>query len=364
MSNEKRPDPARSVFLRACRRAPTPYAPVWLMRQAGRYMPEYRAIKERHRSILEMIKDPAVAAEITLQPIRAFPLDAAIIFADILTILEPMGFQLEFVKGEGPVIRNPVRDPADLHRLLPVDPKAQLHFTIEAIRLVRRELGDRLPLIGFSGAPFTLACYAIEGGSSRDFARARLFMYSHPQAWKVLAERLADAVGDYLVAQAEAGADALQLFDSWVGVLSPCDYERFALPYTRRAIERVKRQSDVPLILFGTGTCGFLSRLRETGCDVVGLDWRVELSDAWTRVGRDLAAQGNLDPVVLLAPPEEIRRQAAGILNSVAGVPGHIFNLGHGVLEPTPVDHVRLLVDFVHEYSARIRNGASVPGDR
>lgn len=352
-------EPKHSPFLAACRREPTPYTPIWLMRQAGRYMPEYRAIKEKHRSILDMVKNPATAAEITLQPMRAFALDAAIIFADILTLLEPMGIRLEFVKGEGPVIHNPIRSPKDVRALRPIEPASGLSFTFDAIRIVKRELGDRAPLIGFSGAPFTLACYAIEGGSSRDFAKARVFMYTHPDAWVELMNRLAVAVGDYLAAQVEAGADAIQLFDSWVGVLSPADYERFALPYSRIALERAVRRRAVPRIHFGTGTGGFLHLIRDAGCEVVGVDWRVDLAAAWNALGRPAAVQGNLDPVVLFAPPDEIRRQVARILDSVRGRPGHIFNLGHGVLEHTPVDHVRLLVDFVHEYSAQIRAKAS-----
>lgn len=345
--------PVKHPFLLACRREPAPYTPVWLMRQAGRYMPEYRALKEKHGNILRMIKDPAVAAEITMQPMQAFDLDAAIIFADILTLLEPMGFHLEFVKGEGPVIHNPIEAPSDLNRLRPVVPDADIGFTIEAIRLTKRALGGKRPLIGFSGAPFTLACYAIEGGSSRDFARARAFMYADPGAWAELMTRLAEAVGDYLAAQVAAGADAIQLFDSWAGVLSPADYARFVLPYSRIALDRAVQDRLVPRIHFGTGTGGYLHLMRDAGCEVVGVDWRVDLADAWRSLGRPAAVQGNLDPVVLFAPPDEIRRQTRRILDSVHGRTGHIFNLGHGVLEHTPVEHVRLLVDYVHEYTAR-----------
>jgi uroporphyrinogen decarboxylase len=341
---------SESAFLAACRREPTPHTPIWLMRQAGRYMPEYRALREKHGNILGMVKDPAVAAEVTMQPMQAFDLDAAIIFADILTLLEPMGFQLEFIKGEGPVIHNPIREPADLNRLRAVNPAADLGFTLEAIRLSQRALNGRRPLIGFSGAPFTLACYAIEGGSSRDFAKARAFMYRDPGAWAALLGRLAEAVGDYLAAQIAAGVDAIQLFDSWAGSLSPADYARFALPYSRAALERAVQHRRVPRIHFGTGTGGFLNLMRDAGCEVLGVDWRVDLATAWNALGRPTAVQGNLDPVVLFGPPDEIRRQAARILDSVRGRPGHIFNLGHGILEHTPVDHVRLLVDFVHEH--------------
>lgn len=341
-----------SPFLLACRRQPAPHTPVWLMRQAGRYMPEYRAIKERFPSILEMVKDPAVAAEITLQPVKAFDVDAAIVFADILTLLEGMGLPLEFIKGHGPVIRQPLREPADVGRLVVRPPEESLGFTLEAIRLAKRELGARLPLIGFSGAPFTLACYAIEGGASRDFLKAKTLMYREPAAWHTLMDKLASAIGEYLAAQVKAGADALQLFDSWVGALGPDDYRRFVLPHTRKALQGARAAgSRVPVIHFGTGTAGILPLLKESGGDVIGVDWRSDLATAWDRLGPDVAVQGNLDPAILLSTPAEIRRQAARILDSVRGRPGHIFNLGHGVLEPTPVDHVRLLVDFVRSHS-------------
>jgi len=344
---------AASPFLRACRREPVPHTPIWLMRQAGRYMPEYRAVKERFPSILEMVKDPATAADITLQPIRAFPLDAAIIFADILTLLEGLGLQLEFVKGHGPVIRNPLSDAADLARLALRPPEQALGYTLEAIRMVQRELDGKVPLIGFSGAPFTLACYAIEGGASREFRKAKALMYREPAAWHALMDLLATAVGQYLAAQVQAGADALQLFDSWVGALSPADYREFVLPHSRKALQLAAATGRaVPLLHFGTSTAGMLPLLREAGGDVIGVDWRIDLAEAWDRLGPDVAVQGNLDPVVLFAPPEEIRRQAGRILDSVRGRPGHIFNLGHGILEHTPVEHVRALAEFVRTYSA------------
>ena len=342
-------------FLRACARQPTRPTPVWLMRQAGRYMPEYRAVKERCGNILNMVKDPAVAAEITLQPLRAFDLDAGIIFADILTLLEPMGLKLEFIKGEGPIIHNPVRTEADVDRLVIEPPRDTLGFTLEAIRIVRRELNGRVPLIGFSGAPFTLACYAIEGGASRDFVRAKSLMYGEPKLWRKLMEKLAWSVGAYLRAQAEAGADALQMFDSWVGALSPADYEQYVLPYSRKALEVATKELPlpVPLLHFGTGTAGLLPLIRRAGGDVIGVDWRIDLAKAWDMLGDGVAVQGNLDPVVLFGPIPEIRRQAARVLDSVKGRTGHIFNLGHGILEHTPVDHVKALVDFVHEHTAR-----------
>lgn len=338
-------------FLAACARQPTPHTPVWLMRQAGRYMPEYRAVKERFASMLGMVKDPAVATEITLQPVNAFALDAAIIFADILTLLEGMGFQLEFVKGHGPVIHNPITHPDQIDQLTRPAPEESVGYTLEAIRLTQRALSGRIPLIGFSGAPFTLACYAIEGGASREFIKAKTLMYTEPAAWHRLMDRLATAVGHYLAAQVRAGADALQLFDSWVGALSPADYREFVLPHSAKALALARAGGRVPLIHFGTGTTGILPLIKEAGGDVIGVDWRTDLAEAWDRLGPEVAVQGNLDPAILFSTPAEIRRQAARILDGVRGRPGHIFNLGHGIMEHTPVDNVRALVDFVYEYS-------------
>ncbi len=338
-------------FLAACRREPVDCTPVWLMRQAGRYMSEYRALRERY-SILEIIKTPELAVEVTLQPIRAFDLDAAIIFADILPPLEAMGLDLAFVKGDGPVIHNPVRSAADVRALRRPDPEEDLRFTLEAIRLARRELEGRAPLIGFSGAPFTLASYAIEGGSSRHYARTKGMMYDDPAAWHQFMEKLADLVGRYLQAQVRAGAQAVQLFDSWVGALSPADYREYVLPYSRHAID-VARQEGAPVIHFSTGTAGMLELIKEAGGDVIGVDWRIDLGAAWQQLGEDVAIQGNLDPVALLAPRPELERRAASVLQQAAGRPGHIFNLGHGVLPMTPVENVRALVDFVHEHSLR-----------
>jgi uroporphyrinogen decarboxylase len=321
------------------------------MRQAGRYMPEYRALREKH-PFLEMVKTPALACEVTLQPINAFDLDAAIIFADILPPLEGMGLQLEFVAGDGPVIRNPIRSAADVHALRTPPPEESLPYTLEALRLVCRELEGRgLPLIGFSGAPFTLAAYAIEGGGSANHARAKSFMMAEPAAWRELMTKLAEVVGRYLLAQARAGAQALQLFDSWVGQLSPADYRDCVLPYSRRALE-IASAAGVPLIHFGTNTGGMLELIAEAGGDVIGVDWRLPLDAAWARLpGR--AAQGNLDPVALLAPWDELRKRAAQVLDAAGGRPGHIFNLGHGILQETPVDNVKRLVDFVHERTQR-----------
>lgn len=338
-------------FLAACARQPVPHTPVWLMRQAGRYMPEYRAIKERFASMLGMVKDPAVATEITLQPVNAFALDAAIIFADILTLLEGLGFQLEFVKGHGPVIHNPITHPDQIDRLAQPAPEDAVSYTLEAIRLTQRALRGRIPLIGFSGAPFTLACYAIEGGASREFIKAKTLMYTEPAAWHRLMDRLATAVGHYLAAQVRAGADALQLFDSWVGALSPADYREFVLPHSAKALALAGAGGRVPLIHFGTGTTGILPLIKEAGGDVIGVDWRTDLAEAWDRLGPEVAVQGNLDPTLLFSTPAEIRRQATRLLDGVRGRPGHIFNLGHGIMEHTPVDNVRILVDFVHDYT-------------
>lgn len=344
-------------FLRACRREPVDTTPVWLMRQAGRYMAEYRALKERY-SILDMVKTPDVAAEVTLQPIRAFDVDAAIIFADILTALEALGFRVKFVKGHGPVIENPVRSLEAIGKLASLDPREAVAYTIAAIRTVKPMLGGKVPLIGFSGAPFTLACYAIEGGSSKEYAMAKSFMYAEPAAFRALLERLSSMIGSYLCAQVEAGAEALQLFDSWAGVLTPEAYREFALPCIAGIFRTVRARHDVPLIYFSTGTGGCLPALRETGADVISLDWRVDLARAWKELGSGVAAQGNLDPTILFSSPDTVTREASRILQSVGGAPGYIFNLGHGVLEHTPVDNVKRLVDFVHESGARAGTAA------
>jgi uroporphyrinogen decarboxylase len=339
-------------LLRACRREEVDATPIWLMRQAGRYMAEYRDLRERY-SILELIKTPDLATEVTLQPLRAFNLDAAIIFADILPVLEGLGLKLEFVKGDGPVIHNPLRSATDVAKLTVRPAEETLHYTLQAIRQVRAELDGRIPLIGFSGAPFTLASYAIEGGSSRNYIHTKRLMYEHPAVWHNLMEKLAAAIGDYLRAQAAAGAQVLQLFDSWAGALSPADYRAYVLPYSKRAIDLARDQSDAPLIHFSTGTTGMLPLIKEAGGDVISVDWRIDLAGAWQQLGDDMAVQGNLDPVALFAPVPVLQEQAATILNSVKGKPGHIFNLGHGILQHTPVEHVAALVDFVHEYTSK-----------
>lgn len=342
-----------SRFLRACRRISTDATPIWLMRQAGRYMVEYRTLREKY-SILEIIKTPELACEVTLQPINAFNLDAAIIFADILPPLQGMGLELDFVKGEGPVIYDPVRSADDVERLRVLPPEETLGFTLDAIRLTRQELDPRgIPLIGFSGAPFTLASYAIEGGGSRNRVQVKNMMMSRPELWHKLMTKLSEVAGQYLLAQAKAGAHVLQLFDSWVGELSSYDYEHFALPYSRRAIE-IAAQSGVPIIHFGTNTSGILPLIQAAGGDVIGIDWRIELAQAWKILGDTVSVQGNLDPVTLFADWEALQARARHILESVQGKPGHIFNLGHGILPETPIDNVRRLVDFVHEYSEKL----------
>jgi uroporphyrinogen decarboxylase len=339
-----------SAFLRACRREPTPFTPIWLMRQAGRYLPEYRAVRRR-LSFLELCHNPEAAAEVTVTAADLLGVDAAIIFADILLLLEPLGRGLEFTKGNGPLVRLPVRIPDDVSRLRSYDVADRLSFVYDALRIARRGLAGRVPLIGFSGAPFTLASYLIEGGSSRDYLHTKSLMYQYPESWETLMTLLARLVNDYLRAQIAAGADAVQVFDSWVGCLAPADYRRFVLPYTRAAIADLP--SGAPVIHFGTGTAGLLESVRETGATVIAVDWRIDLDAAWRLVGIDRAIQGNLDPVALFAPPGEIRRHSKDILDRAGARPGHIFNLGHGVLPATPVDHVRALVDAVHEMSAR-----------
>ena len=339
-----------ALFLRACRREPTAVTPIWLMRQAGRYMPEYRAVRAKV-GFLELCKRPDLAAEVTVTAAERLGVDAAILFADILLILEPLGFDLEFARGEGPVIHNPVRSAADVDRVRPLDDPAPLDFVFQAVRAIRAALPPGRPLIGFAGAPFTLACYAIEGGASRHYERAKAFLYSNPGAWDALMERLVDATAGYLNAQVAAGAQALQLFDSWVGTLAPEDYRRFVLPHMRRLFGQLA--PEVPTIHFGTDTASLLELQRDAGGTVIGLDWRVDLDHAWERLGPEVAVQGNLDPAVLLAPPAEIRRQAGRILDRAGGRPGHIFNLGHGILPQTPVDHVRALVDAVHDAPRR-----------
>jgi uroporphyrinogen decarboxylase len=339
------PAPDDSRFLKACRSERTDVTPVWFMRQAGRYLPEYRALRQKH-SLLELCHKPELAAEVTLQPVERLGVDAAILFADILLPFEPLGLGLTFTAGEGPQITRPIREANQVLELPPVDPAADLGYVIEAVRLVVRALPAHIPLIGFAGAPFTLASYAIEGGATRNFAVTKRFMYTESRAWHELMRRLAELVGHYLAAQARAGARAVQLFDSWVGCLSPADYATYVFPHSQRALQ-LASEAGVPVIHFGTDTATLLADFARAGGDVIGVDWRVPLDAAWERI-RPRAIQGNLDPVALLAPRPELERQVRDVLARANRRPGHIFNLGHGILPETPVEAVRSVVEWVH----------------
>jgi len=336
-------------FLRACRRLPVERTPVWLLRQAGRYMPEYRALRGRH-SMLEVVRTPELAAQVTLQPVDAFGLDAAIVFSDILPPLVGMGLDLDFVKGDGPRIGNPISRPRDVDLLAAPPAEETMAGTLGAIALVRAELEPRdVPVIGFAGAPFTLASYAIEGGSSRDFSKTKAFMLSEPAAWKRLLGKLVTVQADYLLAQARAGAQALQVFDSWVGrALGREDFLRYVAPHNRELFAAVAR-AGVPVISFSLGTSAYLEDVAACGGDVVGLDWQLPLDEAWARVGLDRPVQGNLDPAALLAPWRELRFRIDDVLARAAGRPGHVFNVGHGLVPQTPVDNVKRLVEHVRE---------------
>ncbi len=337
-----------SAFMRACRREAVPYTPIWLMRQAGRYMQEYREVRAR-MSFLELCKTPSLAAEVTVTAAERLGVDAAIIFADILLIIEPMGLQLEFSKGEGPVIHNPVRSAVEVKRLCEVEDVGALEFVFEAIRETRGALRKDLPLIGFSGAPFTLASYIVEGGASKNYVHTKSLMYNDSGAWHAMMSLISRGLIKYLNAQIAAGAQAVQLFDSWVGVLGPDDYREYVLPHTRSVINGVS--PGTPVIHFGTGTSALLELMRKAGGDVIGLDWRVRLDEGWQRIGHDKGVMGNLDPVALFANRGHLRAQAKLILERAAGRPGHIFNLGHGILPETPVENVIALVEAVHEMS-------------
>jgi uroporphyrinogen decarboxylase len=347
-------DPAQqateSAFLRACRLAPNKYTPIWLMRQAGRFLPEYREIRSK-LGFLELCKNPEVAAEVTVMAVEKLGVDAAIIFADILLVLEPMGIGLSFSEGDGPLIASPIRAARDIERLSQVDPQFHLSFVYEAIRLARRNLKANIPLIGFAGAPFTLASYLIEGGASKQFEKTKCFMYSEPQAWERLMTLLVQVTVGHLREQIKAGAQTLQIFDSWVGCLSVDDYKNQVLPHVQAIIAQLK--DSVPIIYFGTGSAALLPSICQTGAQIIGLDWRVDLAAEWSKMGYETAIQGNLDPCVLLCGREQIVAKVDSILAAAQSRPGHIFNLGHGVLPQTPVDSVRFLVETVHELSNR-----------
>ena len=335
---------SQSLVMRACRREPVERTPVWLMRQAGRYLPEYRAVRERV-GFLELCKNPRLSAEVMIATVNRLGVDAAIIFSDLLPILEPLGFDLEFAAGEGPVIHNPVRDPADLARVHELADLDQLGYVMDVVRATRAGLDDAIPVIGFAGAPFTLAGYCIEGGTSRAWLHTKTFMYRHESAWHDLMSRLARAISRYLVAQLEAGAQIVQVFDSWVGCLGPDDYRRYVLPHSRAALATAAERA--PVIHFATGNPALLPLLREAGGSVIGVDWRIDLDAAWEAIGHDRAVQGNLEPAVLLADRDTVRRRVHEVLDRAGGRPGHIFNLGHGILPQTPVENVLELVAAV-----------------
>jgi len=340
----------RYPFLMACERQPTQYTPIWLMRQAGRYMKAYRDLRKKY-SFLEMCKTPDIAARVTLQPIEKFKLDAAIIFSDILIPLEPMGVGFEFAKGEGPVFHHPVREMRDIEKLRVIEPEEEIPFLLKAIRIVRKELEGKIPVIGFSGAPFTLASYIIEGGHSRNYALTKSLMYRNRPAWDALMTKISEVLIRTLNAQIQAGVQAVQLFDSWVGCLSPTDYEEYVLRYSKNVIDGVNKSAS--LIHFATSSATLLELMKRAGGNVIGVDWRVDIREAWMRLGQEVAIQGNLDPAVLLGPVDLIRKEVERILDCLEGRPGHIFNLGHGILPNTPVENVAALVDMVHEYRLR-----------
>jgi uroporphyrinogen decarboxylase len=336
-----------SRFLDACRRRPTDVRPVWFMRQAGRYMKQYRDIRAKH-SILEICKRPDLAAAVTLQPVEILDVDAAIIFADLLLPVEPMGLKLEFLGGEGPRIDNPVRTSNDIDALS-ISNTDDLGYVGESIQQVLKELGGRVPVIGFVGAPFTLASYMIEGGASRTFLQTKQMMYRDETLWRRLMGKLVDVLGAFALLQVSQGARAIQVFDSWVGALGPDDYVRYVAPYSRALIERI-RTTGVPVIHFGTGAAGFFRELHAAGGDVMGVDWRINIDQAWMDISYRSAVQGNLDPAALFSPISELRARVHELLKRTGTRPGHIFNLGHGILPETPVDHVKAVVQMVREF--------------
>ncbi len=351
------------LFLRAARLETTERTPVWMMRQAGRYMPEYRAIREKH-GFLEMCYTPELAVEVTLQPVDLVGVDAAILFSDILVVFPGMGLDLEFRSGVGPMIHNPVRSVADVEKLGISDPIDDTGYVMDAIRILRRELENKVPLIGFAGAPFTLASYAIEGRGTRDYENCKALMWSEPEAWDLLMSKFADTVTAYLCAQIDAGAQTVQMFDSWVGYVAPWDYERFVLPYSKRVLDAVKAHGDkvveggVPVIHFANGATSMIELVQQAGGDIVGVDWRLDMAEAVKRIDTKFGIQGNIDPVALFGPDEEIERQVVRILEAVGTRPGHIFNLGHGIHKTSDPEKARTLIRLVHEHSDRIRAGA------
>jgi uroporphyrinogen decarboxylase len=336
-------------FLRACRREPVDVTPVWFMRQAGRYMADYRALRERY-SLLEICREPDLAVAVTLQPVDVIEVDAAILFSDLLLPFTPMGLDFDFLKGEGPSVREPIRRAADVDRVRPFEPRESLGHVLTTIRMLRHELQDKVPLIGVGGAPFTLASYAIEGGPSTSYARTKAFMYAQPAAWHTLCGRFAAVMADYLRAQIEAGVQAVQVFDSWAGQLSRADYREFAFPHTKRIFDALADVA-VPTLHFGVGTTAILPDMTQAGGDVIGVDWRLPLDEAWAVIGTDRGIQGNLDPAALLGPMDRLLAGADDVLRRAGGRPGHIFNLGHGVLPNTNLAHVQALAAHIHRYA-------------
>ncbi|MCX7770258.1 MAG: uroporphyrinogen decarboxylase [Proteobacteria bacterium] len=337
-------------FLKACRKEPVDCTPIWMMRQAGRYLKEYRDIRSKY-SFIEMCKTPELVVEVTLQPIRRFELDAAIIFADILLPLEYMGIDFEFTKDDGPQIKNPVRTRRDVEKMRKFNIEEHMDYLLTSIKLVRKELDGKVPLIGFSGAPFTLASYIIEGGGSKNYVNTKTMMYTEPDTWHLLMEKLVDMIIDYLNAQIKAGAQAIQIFDSWVGCLCPSDYKEFILPHQKRLFEGLDK--SVPNIHFAFGASHLLKLVKEAGGDVIGLDWRVDIDEAWKQLNYETAVQGNLDPTALYGSKEYIKKRVEDILNRAGNRNGHIFNLGHGILPTVPVENAEYLVNLVHELSKR-----------
>jgi uroporphyrinogen decarboxylase len=345
------------TLLRALRCEPTEYTPVWLMRQAGRYLPEYNATRARAGSFLALARSPALATEVALQPLERFPLDAAIVFSDILTVPDAMGLGLAFSEGEGPRFERPLRDEADIRKLGSPDPAAELGYVLEAVRQTRRALAGRVPLIGFAGSPFTLACYMVEGAGSDDWRTLKTMLHARPDLLHRILEVNARAVGDYLNAQIEAGAQAAMLFDTWGGILAHDDYETFSLAYSRKVLQSVKQRA--PSILFTKGGSPWLAAMMKSGCDAVGLDSSADPRAARRLAAGRIAVQGNLDPLSLFAPPERVREAARRTLDAFGPEPGHVFNLGHGLLPQTPTDSVSAVVDEVRTYSSRLRTTAN-----
>jgi uroporphyrinogen decarboxylase len=351
-----------TLFMRATRRLPVERTPVWFMRQAGRVLPEYRAVRER-MTLLEICRHPELCTEVTLQPIRRFEMDAAILFADLMHPLVGIGIDLELAEHVGPVIAEPVRTEADLARIRPLDADADLPYVLESIRLIKRELAGKIPLIGFVGAPFTLASYLVEGKPSRDFVKTKTLMYSHPDTWHALMSRLAGVIVSFARAQVAAGVDVIQVFDSWIGCVSPQDYERFVRPSVRRIFAELATLG-VPMIHFGVNTAMLLPQMKDDGGTILGADWRIPLDDAWRTIGYEKGIQGNLDPAVLFAPPDVIDAAVKDVVARAANRPGHIFNLGHGLHPQTPVEGVQRAVDAVRKLSARASAGAELAGAR